>query len=119
MRLPTQAEINTAGRYAGAIAGTAISIFGLQAKGISLDQVKAVIAACGTVINDISILVGAAAPLYLAIRGIMSSSKTSQAAAIGASPSTTVNAISGGRATVTINDPAMAQAALEAQKTAS
>lgn len=119
MRLPTRSEINTAGRYAGTAAGVVITLLGLQAKGISLDQVKVVIAALGDVVNSIVILAGAIGPIYLAVRGIMSSSKTGQAAAIGANPSTIVNAISGGRATVTINDPAMAQAALEAQKSAS
>ena len=82
MPLPTQAQVNTAGRYIGAIAGTAITIFGLQAKGISLDQVKAVIAALGTVVNDFIVLIGVIAPLYAAIKGIISSSKTGQAAAI-------------------------------------
>ena len=43
MWLPSQAQVNTAGRYVGAVAGTAIAIFGLQAKGISLDQVKVVV----------------------------------------------------------------------------
>jgi hypothetical protein len=118
MLLPTQAQVNTAGRYAGTIAGTAIAIFGLQAKGISADQVKAVIAAGGTVVNDIVVLIATIAPLYAAARGIISSSKTGQAAAIGANSSTIVQPAPGGKATVTIIDPAMAQAALDAQKNA-
>lgn len=116
MQLPTQAQVNTAGRYAGAIAGTAFAIFGLQAKGISLDQVKAMIAALGTVINDIVVFAGLAATAYASIRGVVSSSPTGQAASIGASASTVVQPAPGGTATVTITDPAMASAALAAQK---
>jgi hypothetical protein len=84
MNLPTQAQVNTAGRYAGAVAGTAIAIFGLQAKGISLDQVKAGISALGTVVNDIVVLIGIVAPLYATIKGVVSSSPVNQAAAVAA-----------------------------------
>lgn len=116
--LPTQAQVNTAGRYVATILGTAIGIFGLQAKGISVDQVQGAIAAAGTVVNDIVILIGTVAPIYAAVRGILSSSKTGQAAAIGANSSTIVQPAAGGKATVTINDPDMAKAALTAQKNA-
>jgi hypothetical protein len=118
MWLPTQAQINTAGRYSGAILGTAVTIFGLQAKGISVEQIQQAIAAAGTVVNDIIILIGTIAPVYAAVKGILSSSKTGQAAAIGANSSTIVQPAAGGKATVTINDPDMAKAALDAQKSA-
>lgn len=118
MELPTQAQINTAGRYAGAVIGTAFTIFGLQAKGISLDQVKAAISALGTVVNDIVVLIGLVLPIYTSVKGYLSSSKTGQAAAIGADKSTIVNAAPGGKAVITINDTAMASAALAAQKKA-
>lgn len=85
MWLPTQGQVNTAGRYAASIAGTAIAIFGLQAKGISLDQVKALIGALGTVVNDLVILAGAAGTVYAAIKGVAQSSPTNQAAAVAAS----------------------------------
>lgn len=84
MWLPTQAQINTAGRYATVIASTAIGIFGLQAKGFSLDQVKDVIAALGSVINNILILVSAVAAVYASVKGVSSSSPTNQAAAVAA-----------------------------------
>jgi len=84
MNLPNRAQVDTAARYAGTIAATAFAIFGLQAKGITLEQVQSVIAACGTLVNDIVVLVGALAPLYLAFRGISSSSATAQAAAVAA-----------------------------------
>jgi hypothetical protein len=118
MWLPSQAQVNTAGRYATAIAGTAFAIFGLQAKGISLDQIKTVISALGTVVNDTVILIGAAGTVYAAVKGISTSSNSGQAAAIGANKSTIVQPAAGGTATVTITDPAMASAALTAQKNA-
>jgi hypothetical protein len=118
MGLPSQAQVNTAARYAGTIAGTAFAIFGLQAKGFSLDQIKIIISDLGNLANDFIILIAAVAPIYATIRGISSSSPTGQAASIGANPSTIVNAAPGGTATVTINDPAMATAALTAQKNA-
>lgn len=118
MRLPTRNEVDTASRYAGTIAATAVAIFGLQAKGISLDQVKAVIAAMGDFVNTLLVLISTITPVYLAVKGIMSSSPSGQAALIGANASTIVNAVPGGKATVTINDPDMAKAALEAQKNA-
>jgi hypothetical protein len=119
MNLPTQAQVSTAVRYAGTILGTAFAIFGLQAKGFDLDQIKGAIAALGTVVNDVVILIAALAPILAAIKGISSSSAAGQAAAIGANSSTIVNAAPGGKATVLINDPAMASAALDAQKKAS
>lgn len=119
MNLPTQAQVSTAVRYAGTILGTAFAIFGLQAKGFDLDQVKGAIAALGTVVNDVVILIAALTPIIAAVKGISTSSPTGQAAAIGANPTTIVNATADGKATVTINDPAMASAALDAQKKAS
>lgn len=118
MNLPTKTQVDTAARYATAIAGTAFAIFGLQAKGISLDQVKAVIAALGDVANNVIILLATIAPLYVAGRGIKTSSPTGQATAIGANAATNVQPAPGGMATVTITDPEMASAALAAQKSA-
>jgi len=117
MPLPTQAQVSTAVRYAGTILGTAFAIFGLQAKGFDLDQVKSAIAALGTVVNDLVILIAAVAPILAAVKGISSSSSAGQAAAIGANPSTLVQPNANGTATVTL-PPAMASAALDAQKKA-
>lgn len=116
MWLPTQAQVNTAGRYAGMAAGAAIVVLGLQNKGVSLDQVKAIIGAGGTVVNDLVTLIGTILALYTAIRGVSSSSPTGQAASIGANSATIVQPMSDGTATVRITDPAMAKAALTAQK---
>lgn len=119
MNLPTQAQVNTAGRYAGAVIGTAFTIFGLQAKGISLDQVNALIGALGTVVNDAVIVIGMLMPLYVTVKGIVSSSSTGQAAALGANKKTIVNPGDNGKAIITVLDPAMAKAALEGQRKAS
>lgn len=117
MLLPTQAQVSTAVRYAGTILGTAFAIFGLQAKGFDLDQIKGAIAALGTVVNDVVILIAALAPIIAAIKGISSSSAAGQAAAIGANPKTIVNPAPNGTATVTL-PPDMAAVALDAQKKA-
>jgi hypothetical protein len=82
MWLPNKNQVDTAGRYAGAIAGTAITIFGLQAKGITLDQVKVVIAALGDTVNQLVILAGIMAPLYATIKGVFKSSPTQQAISV-------------------------------------
>jgi hypothetical protein len=118
MQMPSQAQINTAGRYAGAIAGTAFTIFGLQAKGISLDQVKLAISELGSVANDIILFTGTAVTLYGSIKGVLSSSSKGQAASIGANPSMIVEPAPNGTATVTITDPAAASAAIVAQQKA-
>lgn len=84
MWLPTKAQVDTAGRYAVAVAGTAITIFGLQAKGVTLDQAKALIAALGATVNDIVIVVSALAPLYALLKGMHKSSDIEQAKSVEA-----------------------------------
>lgn len=84
MWLPTQGQVATAGRYATAVAGTAITLLGLQSKGISLDQVKAVISALGPFVNDLVTLIGVLGTAYAAIKGVNSASPTSQAASVAA-----------------------------------
>jgi hypothetical protein len=80
--LPTRNQVDSASRHAISIAGTAIAIFGLQAKGVSLDQVKAVIAALGSSVNDLVVLIAALAPLYAAIKAAHTASPTQQAIAV-------------------------------------
>lgn len=117
MNLPTQAQVSTAIRYVGTIIGTAFTIFGLQAKGFDLDQIKAAINALGAVVNDLVILIAAVAPILATIKGISTSSDAGQAAAIGANQATKVEPKPDGSAVVTL-PPAMASAALDAQKKA-
>lgn len=82
MWLPSKGQVDTAGRYVTAVAGTAITIFGLQNKGISLDQVKGVIQALGDTVNQIAILLAAGATLYASAKGIFKSSPTQQAISV-------------------------------------
>jgi len=84
MWLPTKLQVDSASRHAISIAGTAIAIFGLQAKGISLDQVKEVISALGSTVNDIVLLLGALAPFYAILKAANSASSASQVAAVQA-----------------------------------
>lgn len=84
MWLPTQDQVNAASRHAISIAGTAFAIFGLQAKGITLDQVKQIITSLGTVVNDIVILAGTLGPLYALLKASHSASPTSQGASLRA-----------------------------------
>lgn len=117
MWLPTQAQVNAASRHAASFAGGAIMVFGLSTK-IDVNTVNQVIAATGTAVNDIILLVGLASPLLAGFFASKSASPTAQAAAIGANGATVVKPAPGGGATVTITDPAMASAALDAQKKA-
>jgi hypothetical protein len=119
MPLPTQAQVNTAARYTSAVAATAFGILNLQALGITFDQVKTVIEALGSTTNSILSLISAMTALYVAYRGVKSSSPTGQAEAMGANPKALVNAAPNGKAIITIIDPAMATAALEGQRKAS
>lgn len=82
MWLPTKNQVDSASRHAISIAGTAIAIFGLQAKGVSLDQIKAIIAALGSATNDIVVLVGALAPIYALLKAAHSASPTQQAISV-------------------------------------
>ena len=118
MWLPTKAQVDAASRHAISIAGTAIVIFGLQAKGVTIEQITSVIQSLGGVVNDGVVLIGAIAPLYALLKASHSASPANQAAAVGANPATIVQPAPGGTATVTITDPAMASAALDAQKKA-
>lgn len=78
MWLPTRAQVDSASRHAISIAGTAFAIFGLQAKGVTLDQVKEIIGALGSTVNDIVVLVAALAPIYAMLKAGHSASPTSQ-----------------------------------------
>lgn len=118
MNLPTPAQVNAAARHAASFAGGAILMFGLSTK-INVDTVNQIIAATGTLVNDAVVLIGLLSPIVMAVIASRSASPASQAASIGANQSTVVEPAPGGTATVTINDPAMATAALDAQKKAS
>jgi hypothetical protein len=82
MWLPTQDQVNAASRHAISIVGTAFVIFGLQAKGISLDQVKAAITALGSVVNDLIVLIGTLAPFYALLKAASTASHANQIQAV-------------------------------------
>lgn len=90
MWLPTKSQVDAASRHAISIAGTAFVIFGLQAKGISLDQVKEIIGALGGTVNDIVVLLGTLGPLYALLKAGHTASPTQQAQAVGAAGSIVV-----------------------------
>ena|SRR6185312_2597787 len=87
MWLPTKPQVDAASRHAISIAGTAIAIFGLQAKGITLDQVKEVIGALGSAVNDIVVLIAAVAPFYAMIKASHSANPSVQGASLAATAS--------------------------------
>ncbi len=78
MWLPTKKQIDTATRYATVAAGTAFTLLGLQAKGISLDQLKAMISALGDTASTIVQLLAVAGALYASVKGTVLSSPTNQ-----------------------------------------
>jgi hypothetical protein len=82
MWLPTRAQVDSVSRHGITIAGTAITIFGLQARGFNLDQIKALINALGAVTNDLVVLAAAVAPVYAALKAAHTASSTSQIAAV-------------------------------------
>jgi hypothetical protein len=84
MWLPTKAQVDAAARHAITAAGTAIALFGLQARGVDIAQVTAMIQALGSTVNDLVVVAGAAGGLYAAIRASGTASPTAQAKAVAA-----------------------------------
>lgn len=99
MWLPTKGMIDAAKRHVITAVGVAVTIFGLQAKGVSMDQVTVLINALGDTATTLLQVVAAAATLYGGIKA--------------ASTATTANRIADVRALAT--GPASADAA-DAQK---
>jgi len=78
MWLPTKPMVDAAKRHAISIVGTAIVVFGLQSKGITVEQATAVINSLGDTVSNIVILLAAIAPIIAATRASQSASPTSQ-----------------------------------------
>jgi len=78
MWLPSKKQVDAATRYAGVAAGTAFTIFGLQAKGFDLQRVMSLITQLGDTVNTIVPAVSAVAAFYLSTRGVISASPTNQ-----------------------------------------
>lgn len=85
MWLPTRAQIDAASRHAITAAGVAVTIFGLQAKGMDIAQISAVIQALGSTVNDLVVVAGGLAGLYAAIKASRTASPKAQATAVAAS----------------------------------
>lgn len=81
MWLPTQAQVNAATRHIASAVGGAVLMFGLSTK-IDINSVNQVIAATGTVVNDIIVLVGIMSPMIAAYFASKSASPKAQADAV-------------------------------------
>ena len=84
MILPTKAQVDAAARHAITAAGTIIVLLGLQAKGVDVAQITAVIQAAGNSVNDIVVLIGTASAVYAAIKASSTASPTAQAKSVAA-----------------------------------
>lgn len=82
MWLPTKAQVDAASRHIITAVGVAVTIFGLQAKGVNMDQVKVVIESMGATVNTIIQLLAAAGVVYGGIQASRSASPTSQIASV-------------------------------------
>lgn len=84
MFLPTKNQVNTGVRYATVAITTAFALLGLQAKGISLDQVKTGIQALGDITNNVVILITLVGGVWAAAKGVNASSPVNQIASVQA-----------------------------------
>jgi hypothetical protein len=115
MWLPTQAQVSAFTRHLASVAAGAGLVLGLGSK-VDTAALTQAIAAAGTVVNDVVILITVATPIVAGLYASRTASPTAQAAALGSSSSTIVEPAPGGTARITVTDPAMAQAALNAQR---
>lgn len=115
MGLPTQAQVSAYTRNLASGAAGAVLMLGLGSK-IDTAALTQAIAAAGTVVNDVVVLIGVATPLVAGLYASRTASPHAQAAAIGGNSSTIVEAAPGGTARIIVTDPAMAKAALDAQR---
>lgn len=79
---PSKAQIDAVSRHAITAAGIAFTIFGLQAKGITLDSVVTLIKSLGDTANTVVQLVAAIATVYGGIKAFSKSSPASQVAQV-------------------------------------
>jgi hypothetical protein len=84
MKLPTKAQVDAASRHAITAAGVAVTIFGLQAKGVSMDQASAVIKSLGETVNTLVQLIAAIGVVYGGIVAARSASAINQAKSVAA-----------------------------------
>lgn len=84
MWLPTKAQVDAASRHVITAAGVAITIFGLQAKGVDIAQVTEIIQALGSTVNNLVVVAGTMAGLYAALKASSTASPTAQAKSVAA-----------------------------------
>ena len=84
MWLPTKAQVDAASRHVITAAGVAITIFGLQAKGVDIAQVTEIIQALGSTVNNLVVVGGTMAGLYAALKASSTASPTAQAKSVAA-----------------------------------
>lgn len=82
MWLPTKDQVDAASRHAITAAGVAVTILGLQAKGVSMENVTALINSLGSTVNTLVQLVAAAGVVYGGIKAARSASPTNQVAKV-------------------------------------
>lgn len=90
MWLPTKGQVDAASRHAITAVSTAVAIFGLQAKGVDLQQAVAAIEALGSTVNDLVVLLSTAGVIYAGLKASHTASPTSQAKAVTAAGSVVV-----------------------------
>jgi hypothetical protein len=84
MWLPTKGQVDAASRHVITAAGVAVTIFGLQAKGVDIAQVTAAIQALGSTVNDVIVVAGTIAGLYAAWKASHTASPIEQAKSVAA-----------------------------------
>lgn len=82
MWLPSKDQIDSAKRHLTVAAGVAVTIFGLQAKGVSMENVTGLINSLGETVNTLVQLIAAAGVTYGIVKGFLKSSPTSQIASV-------------------------------------
>ncbi len=78
MNLPTPAQVNAASRHLITAAGVAVTIFGLQAKGVSMESVTNLINSLGGTINTLVQLAAAVGVIYGGVQAARSASPANQ-----------------------------------------
>lgn len=120
LSLPSTAQLAAFGRHVASYTAGAVTV-GVGLHFLTPDQGSQIGTALSGIINGVESIAGGMASLVAIGSGLYAgwtASRSRQAAAIGADPSTVVNALPDGRATVMLNNTAMASAALAGQKKA-
>lgn len=120
LSVPSAAQLAAFGRHIASYAAGAVTV-GVGLHFLTPDQGTQIGTALAGIVNGVESIVGGMASLIAIGSGLYAAwtaSRTRQAAAIGADGSTIVNALPDGKASVLMNDPAMASAALAGQKKA-